>query len=160
MKTEQKQTLFFLEAVLVACVFGALYAIGGSEDFFNGQKWIRRFLAPALFGLWAFLRSFDWRSLVGIPLIMGGLCLPYGADSFIEKTGLRLLYGSAVGLGFSLYALLNKYFKFFLIQIFICAFVSWLLGVFNPFPKDAIAEQGAIGFTFAFLPALILKRKE
>lgn len=159
MRNEQKQTLYFLEAVFVASIFGALYAVGGSEDF-GGMKWIRRFLAPALFSIWMFLRSKDWRSFCGLPLMIGGLCLPYGAESTAGKLGLRTLFGSVVGIGSTAYSLLNGFFKLAFVQIFLCAFVSAILGTFNPFPQNAMAEQGAIGFTFVFLPALILKRKD
>lgn len=51
---ERKQLWFIIEAVIVCIIFGALWAAGGSADF-GGQKWLRRFLGPGLFGIWAFI---------------------------------------------------------------------------------------------------------
>jgi hypothetical protein len=157
MKLEQKQALHFLEAIGVAAVFAFLYTIGGSEDF-GGQKWLRRYLAPALFCIWSFFRSWDWKSVVALPLMVGALSMGYGATEFWDKIGRRALAGGANGTAFGLYSFLKGSWILGLIHVVMCIITSVSWGSFNPV-DDAIVEQGVIGFAYAFYPALILKRK-
>lgn len=160
MKREQKQLLNFLEVMVVCLIFASLYAIGGSEDF-GGQKWVRRFLAPGLFGIWAFWRSGDWRTIVQTPLMMGALTLPYGADIFLQKVWLRSLFGITNAIGSSFYAFFNGRFALVVIHILLNITASVGFGVWNPFIGDAMKEQAAIGLIIILIPACsIIRRNE
>lgn len=157
MKTEQKQLIAILEPLIVCAIFASLYAIGGSGDFFGGQKWLRRYLAPALFSIWAFIRSgLDWRYLVQMPLMFGALCLPYGSDTLLGKIFLRASFGSANGIATSVRNALKKKLALVIAHIIICAIISVSLGVWNQ-TENAIVEQFIIGFIIVFIPAFSKK---
>lgn len=156
---ERKQALVVLEAVGICVIFAALYMIGGSGEFWGGQKWLRRYLAPALFGVWAFFRSgMDWRYLAQMPLGFGALSLPYGADDFIQKVLLRAVFGVANGLAFSVANLINKRFVLVVLQGILVIGSSIGAGVFNPF-QNAMVEQFFIGFIVIFIPAMSVGRR-
>ena len=154
---ERKQLWFILEGAFVCAIFAALWAIGGSGDFWGGQKWIRRFLGPGLLCLWAFVRSgLDWRYLVQMPLMMGASTLPYGADDLGTKWLLRGVFGVANGIGANVANLLLKR---WLVSAFSFVFIiatSIVFGVYNPLP--AMAEQFVIGFSIAFFVTISVKR--
>lgn len=156
MKTEQKQLLFVLEKALVCVIFASLYTMGGSGDF-GGYKWLRRFLAPGLYCLWAFLRSFDWRYLASMPLMMGALTLPYGAEETGLKIWLRGVFGSANATATSIPQLLHKQFILPLMHLIIVMTASIGGGVFNQFP-NAMVEQFIIGLAIILIPAMAVKR--
>ena len=153
MKTEQKQLLWIIEPLIVCVIFAALYAVGGSGDFWGGQKWIRRFLAPALFSLWAFLRSgFDWRYLVQMPFMLGALTLPYGADNTIIKILLRGVFGLANGTATSIRNAWHQKWAIVIGHILLVTVVSVSLGVWNQ-TENAMAEQFLIGLSIVLIPA-------
>lgn len=155
---ERKQLWIILEAVAVCVCFSAIYAIGGSGDFFGGQKWLRRFVAPAIFCVWAFLRSgFDWRYFIQMPFMFGALCLPYGADELIGKIILRGSFGLANGSASSLANTINGRWLLVGIQIFIVTLFSIVFGVWNPLLS--MPEQFVIGFIIIFIPAMSVRRK-
>lgn len=159
MKTEQWQLIEILEVVLVCVVFSSLWAIAGSADFWGGQKWLRRFLAPSTFTLWAFFRSGrDWRYFIQMPLMMGSLTLPYGADTLGMKWLLRSICGLAYGVSFSLTNMLNKRFLVSGFQVFLAISISIVAGVYNPF-ANAMREQFIIGFMSILIPAMTAIKK-
>lgn len=155
---ERSQLWLIVEAAIVCVIFGALWAIGGSGDFWGGQKWIRRFLAPAILTGWAFLRSgLDWRYLVQMPLMMGASTLPYGADDTVTKWILRGLFGVANGTAANIANLLNKRWLISGFSFVLIIAISIVFGVYNPF--EAMWEQFVIGFMIAFFVALSVRRK-
>ena len=155
---ERKQLLLILEAIVICAIFGAMWAIGGSGDFWGGQKWIRRFLAPSIFALWAFFRSgYNWKYFIAMPLTMGASTLPYGADENIIKILLRAMCGFSYGLASGFAQLLDKKFIFIIIHIAICLVANIGLGVWNPL--DAMAEQFVIGFLVVLLPSMMVIKK-
>jgi hypothetical protein len=150
---ERKQLLLILESAAVAVVFASLWAIGGSEDFFGGQKWIRRYLGTGLFGIWAFLRSgFNWRHVIQMGLMMGASTIPYGADYLWEKWLWRSVAGSGCGLATASANLLSKKWLLSGFHFFLCIASSIVFGVYNPF--GAMWEQFFLGFVYIFIPAL------
>lgn len=154
---ERKQLWMILEAVGICVIFASLYAIGGSGDFFGGQKWIRRFLAPGIFCIWAFIRSgLDWRYLLQIGPMMGALCLPYGSDTLFGKTVLRGLFGLANGTASSIANGLHKRWLLSGFQVVLVTSVSIVFGVWNPL--FAMPEQFVIGFIIVFIPAMSVRR--
>lgn len=155
---ERKQLWVILESVAICVLFASLWAMGGSKYFWGGQKWLRRFLAPSIFCLWAFLRSgFDWRYFLQMPLMMGAATLPYGADSLGVKWLLRILFGVGNGVASSV---VNGWWKRWLLVGFSISLVittSVVLGVYNPL--SAMWEQFGIGFLIVFIPAMSVLRK-
>lgn len=150
MKVEQEQLMVFLGKMSLLIIFAALYAIGGSGDFWGGQLWIRRWLGTFLLSLVAyFVSGRDWRYLVAFPLIAGSLTLPYGSDILGEKIALRAMCGAAAGLAFNAVNLSYKRWVLAAYGFGICVVTSVVLGVFNPTP-DAIVEQGSIAMIFGF----------
>jgi hypothetical protein len=144
MSDEKKQLIDFLIRCMVLIVFCALYAIGGSGDFWGGQLWIRRWLAPFIicaFG--AVITRGDWRSYAFYPFMAGALCLPYGADVLWLKICLRALFGLTAGLTFNSYNFLTHRVSLFIFGVLIAILGSIILGVWNPVP-NAIIEQGLI----------------
>jgi len=157
---ERKQLWFVVEALTVCVLFGALWSMGGSDDFWGGQKWIRRFLGPFLFSIWAFIRSgFDWRYLVQMPFMMGAATLPYGADTLGAKWLLRGVFGSANGVAVSITDFMRKRFSVVILVILVNIIVSIGAGVYNQF-SNAMAEQALIGFMIVVFPALSLRNKK
>lgn len=157
--TERKQMLLILEAAVICIIFASCWAIGGSGDFWGGQKWIRRFLGPAILAGWAFLRSgLDWRYLVQMPLMMGASTLPYGADDTFTKWLLRGLFGVANGAAANTANMLNKKWLISGFSFVLIIGTSIVFGVYNPL--EAMWEQFTIGFMIAFFVAISVKRKE
>lgn len=156
--TERKQLCFIIEAAVVCIIFGALWAVGGSGEFWGGQKWLRRFLGPGLLCLWAFLRSgMDWRYLIQMPLMMGASTLPYGADDLGTKWLLRGLFGVANGVGANVANLLHKRWLISGFSFVLIIATSIAFGVYNP--VDAVTEQFIIGFMVALFTTVSLRRK-
>lgn len=159
MKPEQKQILIFILKILMLLGFAVLYAIGGSGDFFGGQLWIRRWLAPFLLSGAAYGLTRDWKYLVAFPIIAGSLTLPYGADAMGAKVLLRFLFGAAVGLAFNGPNLFNKKWALSGYGLLIGILTSIILGVLNP-ASNAIEEQGAIALILGFTYILGLQNKQ
>lgn len=158
MKIEQKQLVKVLEALIITILFAVLYTVAGSTDF-GGLKWLRRFVAPSVFILWAIIRSENLEYLFQIPLMIGALCLPYGSDIFLNKVGLRGLFGLANATATSVINVIERRFIITTIHIFIVTMISIGIGVWNPF-SNAIIEQFFIGFMIIFIPALSVKTKD
>lgn len=154
---ERSQLWYILEAVIVCVIFASLYAMGGSADF-GGLKWLRRFLAPGLFTIWAAIRAGDYAYLVQMPFMMGALCLPYGSDTLFGKFILRGLFGFANGTASSVGNAWNKKWALVIMQVLIVTIASIGAGVWNQFP-NAMAEQFFIGFAIIFIPALSVRKK-
>lgn len=155
---ERRKLWFILEAFAVCGIFGAFWAIGGSGEFWGGQKWIRRFLAPALLCLWAFMRSgFDWRYLIQMPLMMGASTLPYGADDTATKWLLRGLFGVANGAAANTANLLRKRWLISGFSFVLIVASSIAFGVYNPL--DAMGEQFLIGAFISFFVVLSVTPK-
>lgn len=149
--------LFLLETFALCLVFASLWAVGGSEDFFGGQKWIRRFLAPAVFSLWAFLRSgFNWHYLIQMPFMMGASTLPYGADSLTMKWFLRGLFGIVNGSAASVVNIWRKRLDLSIFSIILSITCNIYFGVYNPF-SNAMTEQFLIGLIIILIPAFTIK---
>lgn len=159
MKIEQKQLIIFLIKVLGLAVFSSLYAIGGSGDFWGGQLWIRRWLAPALLSGVAFGISLDWRALAAYPLMCGALTLPYGADVTWQKILLRYAFGLACGIAYNMPNLLNKRWLMAGYGFALAMSASVLLGVWNP-SANAIEEQACIAILIGFTYIFGMKKKE
>lgn len=155
---ERKQLWFILEAFAVCGIFAALWAIGGSEDFWGGQKWIRRFLGVAILNVWAFIRSgLNWRYLVQMPVMMAASTLPYGADDTLTKWLLRGMFGAATGLGANV---ANLWMKRWLVSGFSFVLIvgsSIAFGVYNPLP--AMWEQFVLGVFISFFVVISVAPK-
>lgn len=159
LKPEEKQFFVVLETILICILFASLWAMAGSGDFWGGQLWLRRFLAPSIFCLWAFLRSnFDWRYFVQMPLMMGAISLPYGADILWEKILLRSMCGLTYGISGSVVNLWHKNFLLAGLQILLTTLISITAGVYNPFANPMI-EQFIIGLFVIVIPAFSVIKK-
>lgn len=158
MKIEQKQLLGFLARLGLVVMFASLYAIGGSGDFWGGQKWIRRFLAPGLLCGGGFAISLNWRSVVFMPLMMGALTLPYGAEKVVVKFFLRFMDGSAYALAYNGFNLWTKQWLIAGFGITATIAASVIFGVWNPFANPML-EQGFIGTMIALPYVMGLKRR-
>lgn len=155
---ERKQLWLILEGAFVCAVFAACWAIGGSGDFWGGEKWIRRFLGPTALCGWAFWRSgWNWRYLVQMPLMMAASTLPYGADDTATKWLLRGIFGVANGISANV---VNAWKKRWLVSVFSLVLIvatSIAFGVYNPL--SAMAEQFVIGFVIAFFVVMTVTSK-
>lgn len=161
MKAEQKQLLGFVGRMLILIGFASLYAIGGSGDFWGGEKWIRRFLAPALLCGTGAVIAWDWRQLVSYPLMAGALCLPYGVglgETTLAKVLGRLVFGLACSVAFNIPNALNGRWTLVILGLNAGILASVALGVFNP-TSDAMVEQGCIAFLIAFTYVVGAQRK-
>lgn len=159
MKKEQRQLICFILRMLVLIAFASLYAIGGSEDFWGGEKWIRRFLAPLVLCGFGLVVSRDWLYGLSYFATFGALTLPYGADSTWEKVLLRMLCGIAVSAALNFPFLIRKNYPMVILSFILGTSGSIILGVWNPTP-DAMIEQGSIAFLFGFALAVGVNRKQ
>ena len=91
--SERKRQIRLFVGMLIVLVCSGLYAWGGME-----MKWLRRFLAPAICGVGCFILSWDWRTLIKTPLLIGASCLGYGADTL----SLKIFKRAYVGVAFTL----------------------------------------------------------
>lgn len=69
----------------ILCAFAICYSMGGWGDFFGGQKWIRRFMAPFILCGGCYWFSRDWRYFVQFPVMCISLSLGYGESSSLMK---------------------------------------------------------------------------
>lgn len=159
MKDEQKQLLGFLGRCAVLVGFCALYAMAGSEDFWGGQLWIRRWLATFLLCVWgAIITRGDWRSWAFFPLMAGALTMPYGADALWIKVLLRSVDGLLYGLAFNAYNFFSYRINTGVFGVFLSMAASILFGAFNPWP-NAIYEQGLIALCVSLTYIFSVRRK-
>lgn len=153
MDNERKQLYYIVEAAIVCIIFAALWAIGGSEDFWGGQKWIRRFLGSAILCSWSFWRSgWNWRFLIQMPFMMGASTLPYGANDTATKWLLRGIFGAANGAAANVANFWGKKWLIGGFSFVLIIATSIAFGVYNPLP--AMWEQFVIGFMIAFFTCM------
>ena len=143
----------------ICIVFSSLYMLGGWGEFFEGQKWLRRILAPLVLAGGLFYFSRDWKSLLTAPLVGLGASLGYGGTN---ETWLKIIKrgycGLILGAGSVAGEWLNKKFLIAIFQTVLVTVSMILLGVYNPL-SDARVEEFAIGFLICFLPMMATKRK-
>lgn len=151
--SEQKTQLLVIYRLILAVIFGILYAYGGMSG-----TWIRRFLAPSVLCVGLCIPSFDWRILVQAPLMMLTLCLGYGGDDLWVKILRRGIFGLANGASSSAYNILRGVVLLVGIQVIMLTVLYIIVGVWNPFPS-ARAEETFLGTMIALLPALSIKDK-
>ena len=151
MNDEKKTMLKVFLKIIVVLIFAGLYCWGGVEN-----KWLRRFVAPAILCLSAFAFSRDWRYLVQMPLMFITLSLGYGADSVWAKILKRAIYGITNGATSSTAKLFKKEWLIagFQIVLIPAAFIAF--GVFNPLPS-ARAEEALLGALIALVPMIAVK---
>ena len=151
MTTEKKTMLKVFLKLIVVLVFAGLYCWGGTEN-----KYLRRFVAPAILCLSAFGFSRDWRYLVQMPLMFITLCLGYGADSVIGKIFKRAIFGLTNGLTSSTAKILKKEWLVAGFQIVLVTSAFVVFGVWNPLPS-ARAEEALLGVVIALIPMVAVK---
>jgi hypothetical protein len=146
-----KRILF---AGIVAIVCAALYAWGGME-----MKWLRRYLASAVFFIVVCILKRDFKPLFFYPILVLGFCMGYGADSTMVKVLLRASVGVMTALGSSLlFVVLYKQWFVLIVQFLLCVGLYVYLGVFNPFNTllgGARLEEFVLGMAVFTFPLLI-----
>lgn len=138
--TENTLQFIAFTKIIWLAFFCLLYGSGGISG-----KWKRRFVGASWMMLGVFVYSkinFNWSYwyLLYLPLLIGSLTLPYGADSFWVKVRKRFLYGLALGIAAAPLAILNTAWVLWGYHIFLCVSASIVFGVFNPF-KNARDEE-------------------
>lgn len=157
MNDEKKQFRDVCIKVLIICLCGALYSLGGAE--FGWGKWLRRIAMPLILAGGSFWFSRDWRSLLTAPLVGIGCSLGYGGTDLKWLSILKRTYcGLVLGGGSTITDWLNKRFLIAVFQTVLVTVGMVLLGSFNPLP-DARTEEFAIGILIALLPMLSARRK-
>jgi len=139
----------------IVLLFATLYSLGGAE--FGPGKWLRRYVATSLLAGGLFWYSKDWRSIVGLPLLILGTSLGYGADNTFLKVIKRTYCGVILALGATSGDWLNK--RFIIAGLFISFIVAGMvvLGVWNGLP-DARTEEFVIGLLIA-LPIFSTRKR-
>lgn len=153
--TENNLQLISFLKIIVVTLCSLLYGMGGISG-----KYKRRHLAPlvflsgvCLFSYWQ--ASFNWWYMSSL-IIIAPLSMGYGINSHLvrytgSKITARFIVGILIGLATMSIAIINQSYMLLGMHIFVCAFMSTLLGSFNP-TKSARAEESIIGFTYFFLP--------
>lgn len=97
--------------ILVMSASGALFAAGGTHiDGIGGQKWIRRFLLPAILASIALLSHVVWWKAVGMAVsLIVALSMGYGSRTpYWLKMVTFVTYGASfLWLGFSYWVILT-----------------------------------------------------
>lgn len=159
MNQERKDQLLTLVRIAFVVGFAYLYSEGGMHD-----KWLRRFVAPCELSIGMFIFSRDWRVFLQMPLMMGSLCLGYGADETWLKIVKRLIWGLANGASSSVYIAIlslsnSMYWFLFSLHHIILVFSVVCLGVLNPL-ANARNEEFTIGLLIALIPIMVVKDKK
>ena len=154
MNSEKKTMLKVFLKLIVVLVFAGLYCWGGVEN-----KWLRRFVAPAILCLSAFGFSRDWRYLIQMPLMFITLSLGYGSDSLWIKILKRTIFGLTNGLTSSTTKILKKEWLVAGFQIALVTSAFIVFGVWNPLPS-ARAEEALLGAVIALIPMVAVKDYE
>ena len=144
---EKKQQLKEILKLIPVIIFAICYALGGIE-----HKWIRRFLGPALFAITSYIINRDKKVFYQMPLLMGALCIGYGATQTFLKVLKRFIAGFSAGLTSIVY---GKW-KLFIANMILCIFASVYFGVVNPF-NSARAEELIIGLFYGLLSVYMQK---
>jgi hypothetical protein len=124
-------------------LFAICYAIGG-----RGPKLVRRILGPIL--MFAAFFLIDWFSevsyallnIIPFSILMFGLFMGYGGDTFIEKAFRRTLYGLVLGLAGLAFALIHNELMLGIYQLQLSLVASIFFGMFNP--VSAVKEESII----------------
>lgn len=149
---EKKIQLQVIVKGLIVLLLASLYAWGGME-----YKWLRRFVAPAIFWIGSAIYTKDWKLLFFMPLMFASLSLGYGGDVLNEKIIRRGVFALANGTSSSAYNIKVRNYLLVGVQIVLLVGLYIALGVWNPLPS-ARAEEFALGFMIFFIPTLSLKR--
>jgi len=152
----EKKTMLkvFLKALIIF-LFAGLYCWGGVEN-----KYLRRFVAPAILCLSAFGFSRDWRYLVQMPLMFISLCLGYGGTDLVWlKVIKRAIFGLVNGSTSSFRNILRKQWLLVGFQIVLVTSAFITFGVWNPLPS-ARAEEFLLGAVIALIPMISVKDYE
>lgn len=152
MKQEQKEQVIQIVKMLIVVLCAALYAMGGTDGM--GGKWLRRFMAPAVYGVTAVVITRDWLSLVKMPVLILASHLGYGSNSTVMRVFKRLYCGLAFGIGATIFELIRGRWAF---AITVSVLVVWCfvtMGVINPFNSARIEESflGLIIYSSAIMP--------
>ena len=147
MSEKSIQVRVILKGVVIL-VCASLYAWGGME-----MKWLRRFLAPAIFAASYFYFTRDWRIWLQMPLVMASMTLGYGGVGLVEKIARRLIWSAGVGISMSIVDILHR--KWIIVGIYLAVLVLICVafGVFNPF-VHARTEEFVIGMAVYSIPML------
>lgn len=152
---EKSQFRDVLIKFAIVFIFASLYCLGGAE--FGPGKWVRRYVATSILIGGCFWFSRDWRSLVGLPLLILGTSLGYGSDFILWKIIKRFYCGFILGVGASSADWLNKRFLIASVQTIVIVGGMVVLGVWNVLP-DARTEEFVIGILIA-LPIFSARRR-
>ena len=143
----------YLVGILGFCAFlcNFLYAMGGTEMSFGGQKWLRRFLGSSILatsanGAAIYLGVWVWQYLLMYPCLIIGFSMGYGGDTVLEKTFKRFLCALGVlsACIAGLYATGFTPMGWVITGLAtITGLTSIVLGVWNPW-KNAVVEQFVI----------------
>ena len=86
-----------LYLVVLPALCGLLGSLGGTQisDTIKGQKWLRRFLMPAILGLAVLIAGFAWFQALGVTILgIVALSMGYGdRASWGKKLAIFALYG-------------------------------------------------------------------
>lgn len=137
-------------------VCAMLYMAGGSEEL-GGEKWLRRYLAPAVECIGLMILTKNWLYVIQAPLRMITLSLGYGADEFIYKVQRRFLWGLANGISASTVFMFQNRTNIIVPHILFMIAGSILIGVWNPFPSPR-HEELVIGILTFLLPIMGAKK--
>ena len=92
--------------VLLPGISWICFALGGTQisKKISGQKWIRRYLLPAIYLMFCLMIVSWWQSLITAALAVLAFCMGYGdSASWLKKALVGLLYGLitiAIGLSY------------------------------------------------------------
>lgn len=144
----------YFSRIVALSIFALLYGIGGIRG-----KWKRRFIAPfilvVLLSIYALLaKVFTFWMWAYYPLLVGALCLGYGADFFFDKVKKRFIFGLAVGIAALPVAYVTGQWLLYGLHIFLNVLCSVVLGTQNPIP--ARGEETILGFMIGFLPLFMV----
>jgi hypothetical protein len=124
-------------------LFAICYAIGG-----RGPKLVRRILGPIL--MFAAFFLIDWfaevsyalLNVIPFSILMVGLFMGYGGDTFLEKIFRRTLYGLVLGVAGLAFAFIHNAPMLGLYQLQLALIASAFFGMFNP--VSAVHEETII----------------
>ena len=148
------QFLAFFKVIAVA-VFGLFYGLGGMI-----KKSIRRIGGPVWIAISILIISSIqktislWYFLYPI-LLMGSLCIGYGAERKSEKIKKRALYGLALGVSAIPIAIITSKWLLFGFHLILCIGANVLFGVCNPL-RNARDEETLIGILSVIIPIFMV----
>lgn len=140
--------------LVVISLFALFYGLGGMDG-----KWKRRFVAPAIYILALIVfslvqKTFSFYYLICLPLMIGGLCLGYGAENTGMKIFKRILCGVAISLAFLPVAIINHSWVLYPLHCILSTSFPVLLGVLNP--VQAREEESLIATSYVLLPIFMI----